>query len=90
MQANKESSGFFSCLMFNMLLNLAGLLPAIILLVLYFTVGWSYWWAVAAAGIWLAVIFLWTAVISWSAKCGSEPEPQKENKNPYSVGGNAK
>lgn len=73
-----------------MLLNLDGLIPAAILLVLHFWRGWSPWWAVGAAGIWLLVLVLQMLLLGWASRCGNIPDPPRENKNPYSAGNSNK
>lgn len=59
MRRTKRNGSFLLCLLINMLLNLDGLLPAAVLLVLHFVLDWSFWWAVIAAGLWLAGLILW-------------------------------
>lgn len=86
MRRTKRNGSFLLCLLINMLLNLDGLLPAAVLLVLHFVLDWSLWWAVIAAGLWLAGLTLWMSVIGWAGRCGSTPDRQKANKNPYSAG----
>ncbi|MDD6203699.1 MAG: hypothetical protein PUC05_01705 [Firmicutes bacterium] len=85
MRRTKRSGSFLLCLFINMLLNLEGLIPAALLLVMHFWLGWSVWWAVLALGLWIAGLILWMRVIGWAGECGSAPDPPKENKNPYSV-----
>ena len=85
MRRTKRKGSFFLCLLINMMLNLEGAIPAAILLILHFVLGWSLWWAVAAFGIWLLWLFLWMAAVGWARRCGSTPDLPKENKNPYSV-----
>ena len=85
MRKTKRSGNFFLCLLINMLLNLEGLIPAVILLVLHFLLGWSIWWAFIAAAVWFLWLVIWMKLIGWAGDCGSTPDPPKENKNPYSV-----
>ena len=73
MRNSKRSGSFFPCLFINMLMNIEGLLPAVILLVLHFWLKISVWWSVGA-------------FIGWAGKCSSARDLPKENKNPYSVG----
>lgn len=87
MRRTKRKGGFFLCLIFNMLLNLDGLIPAAVLLVLHFVIDLSVWWAVAAAAIWIAWQVVWMLFIGFAGRC-SVPDPPKENKNPYSVKSN--
>ena len=50
MRKTNRSGSFLLCLLFNMLLNLEGLIPASVFLALHFIMKWSIWWAVLAAG----------------------------------------
>ena len=86
MRRAKRSGSFILCLLFNMLMNLEGLIPAAVLLILHFLFDWSIWWSVLAAALWIVLIILWMLFIGWSGRCGSTPDTPKENKNPYSVG----
>lgn len=86
MRRAKRSGSFILCLLFNMLMNLEGLIPAAVLLILHFLFYWSIWWSVLAAALWIVLIILWMLFIGWSGRCGSTPDTPKENKNPYSVG----
>ena len=86
MRRAKLSGSFILCLLFNMLMNLEGLIPAAVLLILHFLFDWSIWWSVLAAALWIVMIILWMLFIGWSGRCGSTPDTPKENKNPYSVG----
>lgn len=83
MRNTKQSGGFFPCLLLNIFIHWEGLLPAVVLLVLHFCLGWSIWWAALALGIWILGVLLRMLIIGWAGKC-SAPEPPKENKNPYS------
>ena len=69
-----------------MLLNLESVIPAVILLILHFWLGWSVWWAVLAFGLWIIYLVIWMDIVGWARKCGNTPDPWKENKNPYSYG----
>ena len=82
----KYTGSFFIMLLFNILINIEWSLPAWILLILHFVIGLSIWWFVAALALWIVFILLWMLVIGAAAKCGSEPAPYRENKNPYSAG----
>lgn len=86
MRRTKRSGSFILCLLFNMLMNVEGLIPAAVLLVLHFLFDWSVWWSVLAAALWIVWLILWMLFIGWSGRCGSTPDLPKENKNPYSVG----
>lgn len=86
MRRTKRSGNFILCLLFNMLLNFEGLIPAAVLLVLHFIFGWSVWWSALAAALWIVWLIIWMLFIGWAGRCSSTPDPPKENKNPYSVG----
>ena len=85
MRRMKRGSNFWLCLLINLLLHLEGTIPALLLLVLHFVLGWSVWWAVGALALWILGIVLWMSLMGWAADVGSQPDPPKENKNPYSV-----
>ena len=85
MRKTKRSGGFWLCLLINMMLNLEGLIPAAVLLVLHFLLGWSVWWAALALGVWIVWLVVWMKLIGWAGDCSSTTDPPKENKNPYSV-----
>lgn len=85
MRKTNRGGNFFLALLFNLLLNLEWSVPAWILLLLHYTLGWSIRWFWIALGLWVIDILFWMKVYGWAAKCGNEPDPPKENKNPYSV-----
>lgn len=84
MRKTKRSGNFFLSLLFNMLLNPEGAVVAAVLLGLHFWLGISLWWTFLALGLWLAGLILWMLFIGWARDCGDEPDPVRENKNPYS------
>ena len=53
MRRTSRSGSFFVCLVFNMLLNLEGLIPAVVLLVLHYALDWPLWLTFAAVGLWV-------------------------------------
>jgi len=85
MRRTKRGGSFWLCLLVNMVLNLEWTIPAWILLVLHFWLGWSIWWFVLALVLWIVDILFWMKVMGWAADCSNTPNPPKENKNPYSV-----
>ncbi len=85
MRRTRRTGNFLICLLFNMLLNIDGLIPAVVLLVLHFLFKISVWWSVAAAVIWIVCLSVWMFIIGWARDCSSEPDAPKENKNPYSA-----
>lgn len=86
MRRTKRGGSFWLCLLVNMLLNLERTIPAWILLVLHFWLGWSIWWFVLALALWIVDILFWMKVMGWAADCSNTSDPPRENKNPYSVG----
>lgn len=86
MRRTKRRGSFFLCLLINMLMNMEGLIPAVVLLVLHFWLKISIWWAVGTFAVWVVSMVLWMAFIGWAGRCGSEQNLPKENKNPYSAG----
>ena len=86
MRKTKRSGSFALCLLFNMLLNAEGLIPAVVLLILHFVFKWSILWSGLAAGLWIVWLILWMLFMGFAAKSSNTPDPPKENKNPYSVG----
>ncbi len=86
MRKAKRDGSFLLCLLFNIILNFEGLIPAAVLLALHFWLDISVWWSVLAVALWIAGIALYMLVIGWAARCGNTPDKPKENKNPYSAG----
>ena len=84
MRRTSRSGSFFACLVFNMLLNLEGLIPAAVLLVLHYALGWPLWLTFAAVGLWVLYLIPSKAVLGWAGRRGSTPHAPKENKNPHS------
>ncbi len=74
-------------MLINMLLNLEWSIPAWILLGLHAWLGISLRWFAGALLLWIlrALAGMW--IVGWAAECGSQKDPPKENKNPYSVKG---
>ena len=86
MRHTDRSGGFWLTFVLNLILNFEGALPALALLILHYALGWQLWFVWLALGIWAGVIFIGSLVIVWAADCSNRPAPQRENKNPYSVG----
>lgn len=85
MRRTKRRGGFFFSLLINILLNPEGFLPAVVLIVLHFVLGWSLWWAALAAVVWIVWLTIRMLLLGWVVDCGNMPDPPKENKNPYSA-----
>lgn len=78
-----NSGNFFLALILNLVFNLEWVIPAVILLILHFTVNLPVFWFWLALGLWIGGILIITLVLGWAGRC-SEPQAPKENKNPYS------
>lgn len=85
MRTVKRKTNIVSTILFNLLLNLEGLLPALIFLALHFIFDISIVWAGGFAAFWLTRIIVKTLLLSFACRCGNEKTPYRENKNPYSV-----
>ena len=85
MRKIKRHGNFLLCWTLNLLLNFEWSIPAWILLALHFWLGISLWWFVGGLALWILPIWLNMRIVGWAATCGSEKDPPKENKNPYSV-----
>ena len=85
MRRTKRGGSFLLCLLINLLLNLEWSIPALILLGLHFWLGISLWWFAAALALWVLSILSGMWFMGWATRVGSEADPPKENKNPYSV-----
>ena len=90
MRNSKRGGSFFPCLFINMLMNIGGLLPVLILSVLHFGLKISVWWPVGAFIAWIIYLIMWMAFVGWAGRCGSARDLPKKNKNPYSVGSGEK
>ncbi len=80
----KGNGGFLVAWCVNLVFNLEWTVPAWILLALYFFADISILWFVGAIVLWVVMVGIKTAVLSWLIKEGNRPDPPKENKNPYS------
>lgn len=84
MRYTKRGGNFWLCLLINLLLNLEGTIPAVLLLIAYFVFDISVWWSVGALALWVLGIFLRMKFMGWVISCSNE-RTYRENKNPYSV-----
>jgi hypothetical protein len=71
-------------LLINLLLNWEWGVPALIALALHHWLGISIWWFVGGLALWIFRVLFGMWFYGWAARCGSEKDPPKENKNPYS------
>ncbi len=78
-----NSSNFFLAFILNLVINIEWVIPAVLLLILHFTVGLPIFWFWLVLGLWIVGILIITFVLGWAGKC-SVPPPPRENKNPYS------
>ena len=83
MRRTKLDTNYILAFLLNLVLNIEGAIPGIVLLVLYFIFDISIWWAAGAFLAWILYLLIWMWVVGIINKC-SKPEKQKENKNPYS------
>lgn len=82
----QSAGNFLFCLIISLALNLQGLIPAAIALILYLWLGFPPLWIVLTmAGIWFFIILIQLLVIRWAASGPSKPSGS--NKNPYSSNG---
>ncbi len=84
MRRTRRTGNFIIVLLFNILINLDGAIPAVILLGLHFWLGLPIWIFWAALGLWLGSMIIYMLVLGFASRCANSPEPYKENKNPYS------
>ena len=84
MRRTARSGIFLLSLLINLLLNLEWSIPAWILLALHIWLDISIWWFAGGLALWILRILLGMWFFGWAADCGSEKDPPKENKNPYS------
>ena len=84
MRRTRKSGSFFLCLLVNLLLNLEWSIPAWILLAMHLWLEISIWWFIGGLAFWIIRIMLGMWFMGWAASCGSQKDPPKENKNPYS------
>ena len=81
-----SAGNFLFCLIISLALNLQGLIPAVIALILYLWLGFPPLWIVLTmAGIWFFIILVQLLVIRWAVSRPSKP--LGSNKNPYSSNG---
>lgn len=85
MRNANRGRNFLLCLLLNIFFNFEGMIPAVVLLVLYFLTDLSLWWAAIAAAVWIVWIVLYTFVLGLANKCGNMYDKPKDNKNPYSA-----
>lgn len=82
----QSAGNFLFCLIISLALNLQGLIPAVIALILYLWLGFPPLWIVLTlSGIWFFIILIELLVIRWAAS--RPPKPLGSNKNPYSSTG---
>ncbi len=79
-----NSGNFFLALILNIVFNAEWAIPAIVLLILHFTIDLSILWFWLAVGIWVGGTLIVTLILSWAGRC-AEPDKPQENKNPYSA-----
>jgi len=90
MRRTKRSGSFLLCFLINLLLNFEWSIPAWIALALHFLINIPIWWFIGGLGFWILSIFSGMWIMGLMISAGSEPLPEKQNKNPYSVKGDKK
>ena len=80
----RRLGSFAGTLLINLLLHLRWSIPAWLLLAAHKLWGWSIWWFWLALGAWIGGTVLWMVMFAWARRCARQPDPPKENKNPYS------
>ncbi|MDE6686406.1 MAG: hypothetical protein K2K17_03730, partial [Lachnospiraceae bacterium] len=70
----QSAGSFLFCLIISLALNLQGLIPAVIALILYLWLGIPPLWIVLTlAGIWFFIILIQLFVIRWAASRPAKP-----------------
>lgn len=88
MRRTSRKGGFLICLLINMLLNLDGLIPAILLLICHFAFGLPLWLTFVAIGLWLAGMIIYMLIFGWYYSQDSDlPQKSKQVNNPYAKKG---
>ena len=88
MRKVSHGHGFWLSYILNMAFRAEWLLLAVLLFAGYFVLKWKplMWCALCALAVWFIYPLILTIFLGWVRRVGSEPEPHKENKNPYSNG----
>ncbi len=77
--------GFFTNLFFNLVLNIEGIIPALILLALHYFFDFSLLWFWIALGVWVLGIVIRMLFLGFAMKCSNMPDKHLDNVNPYSA-----
>ena len=67
-----------------MFLNIEGVIPAVVLLVLHCYLDISVWWSVFALSLWILYLVIWMLILGYVSRCSNTPDRKTVNKNPYS------
>lgn len=82
----RSTGNFLFCLLISLVLNLEGLIPAVIVLILHLLFKFPPLWVVyTMAGVWILIIIVQLLVLRWAAS--KPPRQTGSNKNPYSSTG---
>ena len=84
MRRTARNHGFLLCLLLNMAFRFEWAIAAIVLFAIHFWLGWPLFLGFVALGIWFFYALFVTLVLSAANRAGSEPTPERPNKNPYS------
>lgn len=88
MRRTSHGHGFWVSYLINMAFRIEWLAAAVLLFVLYhfFNLPVLKIPAFLSLAVWFIYPLILTIFLGWVRRVGSEPEPHKENKNPYSNG----
>lgn len=84
MRRTKRNGSFLISLLINMFLNIEGVIPAVVLLVLHYYFDISVWWSVFALALWILYLIIWMLILGYVSRCSNTPDRKTVNKNPYS------
>ena len=85
MKSKHSFSDIMLCFLFELLREIWGVIPAVILLILHFRFKLSLLYSVITFIIWLIVVACSTALIAFANKCSDEPVINRPNKNAHSA-----
>lgn len=81
---NTSYDGFIFSFLVNLALRWYIAVIAVILLILHFVISIPLWLSLAALGLWIALTFLITLILSAFNRCESKAPVEQPNINPYS------
>ena len=88
MRRTRRSGGFLICLLINIILNLDGAIPAVLLLIGHYAFGVPLWLAIAAFALWLVGMIVYMLIMGWYIGQDDDlPQKSKRVNNPYAKKG---